>query len=68
MVKETGKVYVVANTFQDDFHIFAATANKELAEAVYNKVYDRSYRGMKYASGLELLEYTDEEALTLLNM
>ena len=29
-----GIVYVVANT--EDFHIFAATANKELADAVYN--------------------------------
>lgn len=61
-----GKVYVVANT--DDFHIFAATANKELADAVYNKLLDRDYRGMKYASELELLEYTDDEALALLNM
>ena len=61
-----GKVYVVANT--DDFHIFAATSNKELAEAVYNKIQDRSYRDMKYSSDLELLEYTDEEALALLNM
>lgn len=60
------KVYVVANT--EDFHIFAATSNKELAKAVYNKLLDRDYRGMKYASELELLEYTDEEALALLNM
>lgn len=61
-----GNVYVVANT--DDFHIFAATANKELAEAVYNKLLDRDYRGMKYASDLELMEFTDDEALALLNM
>ena len=61
-----GKVYVVANT--DDFHIFTATANKELANAVYAKLPDRDYRGMKYASTLELLEYTDEEALALLDM
>lgn len=61
-----GKVYVVVST--EDFHIFAATSNKELAEAVYNKIHDRSYRGMKYSSDLELLEYTDEEALALLNM
>lgn len=61
-----GKVYIVANT--DDFHIFAATANKELAEAVYNKLLDRKYRGMKYESDLEILEYTDEEAIVLLDM
>lgn len=61
-----GKVYIVANT--DDFHIFAATANKDLAEAVYNKLLDRNYRDMKYASVLEIMEYTDEEALALLNM
>ena len=60
-----GKVYVVANT--EDFHIFAATANKELANAVYTKLLDRDCRGMKYASTLEMLEYTDEEALALLD-
>lgn len=61
-----GKVYVVANI--EDFHIFAATSNKELADAVYRKLLDRDYRTMKYASTLELLEYTDEEALALLEM
>ena len=61
-----GKVYVVANT--EDFHIFTATSNKDLADAVYNKLLDRDYRGMKYASDLELLEYTDDEALALLDM
>ena len=61
-----GKVYVVVNT--DDFHIFAATANKELADAVYNKLLDRKYRNMKYASDLEIMEFTDEEALALLSL
>ena len=61
-----GKVYVVVNT--DDFHIFAATANKELADAVYNKLLDRTYRDMKYASDLEIMEFTDEEALALLDL
>lgn len=65
---EAGKVYVVVNSFQDDFHIYAATANKELAEAVYNKLYDSQYRGKMYNSDLEILEYTDEDALALLNM
>ena len=62
-----GKVYVVVNSFQDDFHIYAATSNKELAKAVYNKLYDSRYRGKMYESDLEILEYTDEEALELLN-
>ena len=61
-----GNVYVVVNT--DDFHIFAATANKELADAVYNKLLDRTYRDMKYASDLEIMEFTDEEALALLDL
>lgn len=61
-----GKVYVVANT--DDFHIFTATANEDLAKAVYNKLLDRNYRDMKYASDLELLEFTDDEALAILDM
>ena len=37
MSEEAGKVYVVINCFQEDFHIYCATANKELAEAVYEK-------------------------------
>lgn len=62
-----GKVYVVVNSFQDDFHIYAATANKELAEAVYAK-YDKVFSEYMYKSDLEILEYTDEEAMKLLNM
>ena len=62
-----GKVYVVVNSFQDDFHIYAATANKKLAEAVYNK-YSEKFSEYMYKSDLEILEYTDEEALALLEM
>lgn len=62
-----GKVYVVVNSFQDDFHIYAATANKELAEAVYDK-YSEKFSEYMYKSDLEILEYTDEEALALLSM
>lgn len=62
-----GKVYVVVNSFQDDFHIYAATANKELAEAVYNK-YSTKFSEYMYKSDLEILEYTDEEAQALLEM
>ena len=62
-----GKVYVVVNSFQDDFYIYAATANKELAEAVYNK-YSAKFSEYMYKSDLEILEYTDEEALALLEM
>ena len=60
-----GKVYVVVNT--DDFHIFAATSNKELAEAVYDK-YSKIFCEYMYLSDLEILEFTDDEALALLNM
>ena len=62
-----GKVYVVVNSFQDDFHIYAATAKKELAEAVYKKYSDKFSEYM-YKSDLEILEYTDEEAQALLEL
>lgn len=62
-----GTVYVVVNSFQDDFHIYAATSNKELAQAVYDK-YEKKFSEFMYKSDLEILEYTDEEALALLNM
>lgn len=67
MRDEAGKVYVVVNSFQDDFHIYCATAKKELAEAVYDK-YSQKFSEYMYKSDLEILEYTDEEALALLNM
>ena len=67
MGEKAGKVYVVINSFQEDFHIYCATANKELAEAVYNK-YSKVFSEYMYKSDLEILEYTDEEALALLNM
>ena len=62
-----GKVYVVVNSFHEDFHIYAATANKELAESVYDK-YSKVFSEYMYKSDLEILEYTDEEALALLNL
>jgi hypothetical protein len=62
-----GKVYVVINSFHEDFHIYAATANKELAEAVYNK-YSKVFSEYMYLSDLEILEYTDEQAIALLNL
>ena len=67
MTEKAGKVYVVVNSFQDDFHIYCATANKELAEAVYDK-YSKKFSEYMYKSDLEILEYTDEEALALLNI
>lgn len=67
MREEAGKVYVVINSFQEDFHIYCATANKELAQAVYDK-YNKVFSEYMYKSDLEILEFTDEEALALLNM
>lgn len=67
MKEKAGKVYVVINSFQEDFHIYCATANKELAEAVYNK-YSKEFSKYMYKSDLEILEYTDEEAIALLDM
>lgn len=67
MGKGAGKVYVVINSYQEDFHIYCATTNKELAEAVYDK-YSKQFSEYMYLSDLEILEFTDEEALALLNM
>ena len=67
MREEAGKVYVVINSFHDDFHIYCATANKELAKAVYDK-YSKKFSEYMYKSDLEILEYTDEDALALLEM
>ena len=62
-----GKVYVVVNSFQNEFYIYAATANKELAEAVFDK-YSKKFSEYMYKSDLEILEYTDEDAQLLLEM
>ena len=67
MEEKASKVYVVINSFQEDFHIYCATANKELAQAVYDK-YSKKFSEYMYLSDLEILEYTDEEAVALLNM
>ena len=67
MSEKASKVYVVINSFQEDFHIYCATANKELAKAVYDK-YSKKFSEYMYKSDLEILEYTDEDALDLLNM
>lgn len=67
MTEEAGKVYVVINSFQEDFHIYCATADKKLAEAVYDK-YSRKFSEYMYKSDLEILEYTDEEARKLLDI
>ena len=66
MSKDAGKVYVVINSYQEDFHIYCATTNKELAEAVYDK-YSKHFSEYMYLSDLEILEFSDEEALAMLN-
>ena len=63
---ENKKVYIVANTMHEDFFIHAATADKDLADAVYAKLADE-YRGTDYEKDLELLEFNDKIALDLLN-
>ncbi len=60
------KVYVIANMMQRGFVLHAATANKELAESVYKKL-KYQYRGTDFEDNLEMLKFSDEEALALVN-
>lgn len=60
------KVYVIANTNPTGFVLYAATANKELAESVYKKL-KMQYRGTEQEQYLEMLKFSDEHALALMN-
>ena len=51
---------------REDFIIHAATADKELAETVYAKLYDE-YHCTDYEKDLEILEFSDKDALDLIN-
>lgn len=61
------KVYVVADTYQENFTLYTATANEELAKAVYNKLAEDNKHKPWFLADLKILEYTDEDALSLLN-
>lgn len=54
-------VYVVAHTFYDDFAIYCATADYELAEKAYEKL------GGESEDYLEILAYDNEEIYKMLN-
>ena len=58
-------VYVIANTRQEDFIIRAVTADKEMADSMYDKLTDK-YRGTEFESDLEMLEFSQEDSLALL--
>lgn len=60
------KVYVIANLSPNGFMLHAATANKELAESVYKKLKNQ-YRGTDLEQSLEMLKFSDEQALAILN-
>lgn len=60
------KVYVIANTKPTGFVLHAATANKELAESVYKKL-KMQYRGTEHEQHLEMLKFSDEQALALMS-
>ena len=60
------KVYVIANTMSNGFVLHAATANKELAESVYKRL-KMQYHGTDYEQHLEMLKFSDEEALALMS-
>ena len=59
------KVYVIANTQQEDFIIRAVTADKEMADSMYAKLTDK-YRGTEFESDLEMLEFSQEDSFSLL--
>ena len=60
------KVYVIANMMHTGLVLHAATANKELAESVYKKL-KSEYRGTEYEQSLEMLKFSDEDAIALMN-
>ena len=59
------KVYVIANTQQEDFIIRAVTADKEMADGMYAKLTEK-YRGTEFESDLEMLEFSQEDSFSLL--
>ena len=60
------KVYVIANMMHTGLVLHAATANKELAESVYKKL-KSEYRGTEYEQSLEMLKFSDEDAMALMS-
>ena len=59
------KVYVIANTQQEEFIIRAVTADKEAADSMYAKLTDK-YRSTEFESDLEMLEFSQEDSFSLL--
>ena len=59
------KVYVIANTRQEDFILRAVMADKEMADAMCAKLTDK-YRGTEFERDLEMLEFSQEDSFSLL--
>lgn len=59
------KVYIIANATRADFILHAATADKELAEAIFDKLKIK-YHNTDYADDLTILVCDDADARSLL--
>lgn len=60
------KIYIIANTMNEDFIIHAATTSEELAQAVHTKL-KKKFSGTDYCDDLEILKFSDADAIELLN-
>ncbi|MBO7296747.1 MAG: hypothetical protein J6V39_05760 [Clostridia bacterium] len=58
------KVYVIASMTPKGAVLYAATADKSLAESVY-KTLKKQYRGTELENALEILKFSDEQAIAL---
>lgn len=60
------KIYIIANTMNEDFIIHAATTSENVAQALYAKLNQR-FKGTDYREDLEILVFSDADANELLN-
>ena len=59
-------IYIIANTMREDFILHTATTDKDLAAIVYTQLKD-GFRGTSYEDDLQILEFSHEQTLGLLN-
>lgn len=59
------KIYIIANTMNEDFIIHAATTSENVAQSVYTKL-KKKLKDTNYQADLEILEFSDADAIELL--
>ena len=60
------KIYIIANSMSKDFIIHAATTSEDVAEAVCAKL-KKKFSGTDYCDDLEILQFSDADAIEILN-